>query len=222
MKRVTRRILRSASLALIGVSLVVLLGFVALVWQVNSLGQRDEARQSDVIAVLGARVEGDGQPSPDLRSRVLHAVDVWKAGLAPYLICTGGFKDEWLSAAAVCRRLAIERGVPANRVFLADGTTNTVEDAQVAAAVMADHGWRTAILVSHPLHLFRARWLFQREGIDAVTSPTSTLVERIDLPLRIWYSVRETGAIVGTAFDIWRWLPPGWKTQMYKWSYGLP
>ena len=202
--------------------LIACLGLGLLVWQIDRAGRTDGAITSDVIIVLGARVESDGRPSADLSSRVVHGVDVWKAGFAPYLICTGGFKDERLSAAAVCRRLAIQGGVPTARIFLADGTTSTAEDAQAAARVMAGHGWRTAILVSHPLHLFRADWLFQREGIDAVTSPTSTQVERIDLPLRIWYSVREAGAIVGTLFDIWRWLPPPWKIQLHKWSYGLP
>ena len=100
-----------------------------------------------------------------------HAVEVWKAGQAPHMICTGGFKNERLSAAAVCRRVAIQLGVPAERIVLADGTSNTAEDAHAAAQVMAERGWRTAILVSHPLHLFRARWLFEREGVTGCHQP---------------------------------------------------
>ncbi|PKO23829.1 MAG: YdcF family protein, partial [Chloroflexi bacterium HGW-Chloroflexi-1] len=156
-----------------------LLGFGLLAWQVDRLGRHDDARPADVIVVLGARVEANGRPGSDLTSRTFHAVDLWQAGLAPQLICTGGFKDEPLSAAAVCRRFAIELGMPAGDVWLADGTRNTIEDAQTTAQVMVAHGWRTAILVSHPLHLYRARWLFRRAGVDAVTSPTSTETKRI-------------------------------------------
>ena len=61
---------------------------------------------ADAIVVLGARVNADGSPGSDLTSRTYHAVDLWLAGYAPHIICTGGFKNERLSAAAVCRRFA--------------------------------------------------------------------------------------------------------------------
>jgi uncharacterized SAM-binding protein YcdF (DUF218 family) len=171
--------------------------------------------------VLGARVTTDGQPGPDLSSRTLHGIALWKAGYGPYLICTGGFKDEPLSAASVCKRLAVARGVPADRILLADGASNTVEDAISTARVMAARGLRTAILVSHPLHLFRARWLFRRAGVDAITSPTTTDLGRIDLPLRLWYTAREAGAVLVTALDGWKAVPPEWIARLQRWSYGV-
>jgi len=196
--------------------------FALLAWQVDRLGRRDDARAADAIIVLGARVEADGSPGSDLTSRTYHAVDLWQAGYAPYIICTGGYKNEPSSAASVCRRFAIDLGVPADQVQLADGTSNTVGDAVAAARVMADHGWRLAILVSHPLHLFRARWLFQEAGVDVVTSPTSTETGRIFPLLRAWYALRESGAIILTVLDKWGWLPPQWTARLQAWSYGLP
>jgi uncharacterized SAM-binding protein YcdF (DUF218 family) len=189
---------------------------------VDRTGRHDNARQSDVVVVLGARIEANGQPSSDLASRITHGIELWKAGLAPFIICTGGFKDERLSAAAVCRRTAIQRGVPADRIALADGTMNTVEDAQATARVMAEHGWHTAILVSHPLHLFRTHWLFKRVGVESVISPTAARIDRIPLSLRLWYTAREVGAVVATAVDLQRWLPPEWRTRLQQWSYRLP
>ena len=171
--------------------------------------------------VLGARVNTDGSPGSDLTSRTYHAVDLWLAGYAPHIICTGGFKNERLSAAAVCRRFAIELGVPTDRIFLADGTSNTIEDAAATAQVMADQGWRKAILVSHPLHLYRARWLFHRIGLDVVTSPTSTEVQRIAPPVRAWYAVREATAILITALDGWKIVPPKWIARLQRWTYRL-
>lgn len=198
------------------------LGLAALAWQIDRAGRYDAATQADVIVVLGARVEGDGSPGPDLASRVAHAVSIWQAGYAPNLICTGGFKNERLSAAAVCRRLAVQQGVPAERIFLGDGTTNTAEDAQAAAQVMAAHGWRTAIVVSHPLHIFRTLWLFRRVGVAAVASPTPTQIEQIPVPLRAWYTTREAGAIIATVLDGWGWLPAGWRNQLQNLSHGAP
>ncbi len=214
-----RRFLRAAMCALLLLIALAVLAFAFLAAQVDRLGRQDHARPSDVIVVLGARVNADGSPGSDLTSRTYRAVDLWQAGYAPYMICTGGFKDEPLSAAAVCKRFAVSLGVPAERIGLADGSANTIEDAQVTAALMAANSLRTAILVSHPLHLYRARWLFHRAGVDAVTSPTTTSTERIFLPLRIWYAVREATAIVLTAVGGWRLLPQEWLAQLHAWTY---
>lgn len=217
MKRVLPLVMRTLGLLVFAAAV----GLAILAWQVDRLGRRDEVRPADAIVVLGARVAPDGQPGPDLSSRTLHGVALWKAGYSPYMICTGGFKNEPLSAAAVCKRLAVANGLPADRILLADGASNTVEDAVSAARVMAARGLRTAILVSHPLHLFRARWLFRRAGVDAVTSPTNTDVGRIDLPLHLWYTARETGAILVTALDGWNAVPPEWLARLQRWSYGV-
>jgi uncharacterized SAM-binding protein YcdF (DUF218 family) len=217
MKGVFRAILRGFALLL----LIALLAFALLAWQIDRLGGRDDAQAADAIVVLGARVNADGSPGSDLTSRTYHAVDLWLAGYAPYIICTGGFKNERFSAAAVCRRFAIELGVPADRIFLADGSTNTIEDAASTAQVMADQGWRKAILVSHPLHLYRARWLFRRIGLDVITSPTSTDMTKIAPPVRAWYAVREAAAIVITAVDGWRVVPQEWIARLQRWTYRL-
>jgi len=209
----------------IGASLLLLIGSLGLgllIWQVDRAGRTATASRGDVIVVLGARVEADGAPGPDLASRVFHAVEIWRAGQAPYLICTGGFKNERLSAAAVCRRLAIQQGVPAERIFLGDGTTNTAEDAQAAAQLMVARSWRTAIVVSHPLHIFRALWLFRRAGVAAVASPTFTGVDDIAPSLRLWYTAREAGAIIATVLEEWGWLPENWRMQLQNVSHALP
>ncbi len=215
-----RKILRTLLRALLFLVILAFLGFAFLVWEVDRLGRVDAAREADVIVVLGARVNQDGTPGSDLTSRTYHAVDLWKAGLAPHMICTGGFQNEPLSAAAVCKRFSSSLGVPADRILIADGSSNTMEDAQATAKVMAEQGWQSAILVSHPLHLFRARWLFQRAGIDAVTSPTSTETHRIFLPVRVWYAAREAAGIVFTLVDGWSIVPAEWvamlQTRIYR------
>lgn len=215
-----RKTLRTLLRILLLLVILAFLGFALLVWKVDRLGRVDGAREADVIVVLGARVNQDGTPGSDLTSRTYHAVDLWKAGLAPHMICTGGFQNEPLSAAAVCKRFASNLGVPAERILMADGSSNTMEDAQAAARVMAQQGWHSAVLVSHPLHLFRARWLFRNAGIDAVTSPTSTETHRIFLPVRLWYATREAAGIIFTLVDGWSIVPAEWvamlQTRIYR------
>ncbi len=215
MKRALTIIARSLFLLIA----LALFAFALLAWQVDRLGRRDAARPADAIVVLGARVLTDGRPGPDLTSRAQHGIGLWRQGYAPYLICTGGFRDEPLSAAAVCRRVAIEAGVPAERIFLADGATNTAEDAASTAQVMAAHNLRDAIIVSHPLHLYRAAWLFRRAGLAVVTSPTPDELSAMSASARLWITGREAGAVLVTALHGWNLMPGAWEARLQRWVY---
>lgn len=212
------RWLRYAWAVLGFISLTALTFFLKLCFDIDRQGRVDQAQPADVIVVLGAQVLPNGQAGPDLEARTAHAVRLYQAGLAPHLICTGGAKGERTSAAAVARRLAISWGVPQEAVFLADGSQKTQEDALRAAAVMAQHGWQTAILVSHPLHLYRARLFFEREGVIVYTSPTTTHVDSIAQPWRAYYTVREGAGV------LWPYLermgfPSQWTARLQRLVY---
>ena len=77
-------------------------------------------------------------------------------------------------------------GVPPENILLAENAMTTREDAASVRALMAAHNWQTAILVSHPLHLERARLLFEGQGLVVYPSPTNTHLETIS-----WHSCRE-------------------------------
>lgn len=192
--------LRRLSRALLPVAMLLLAaGAITLFyvgWTVNHTGLNDRARPADAIVILGAQVAPDGQPGPDLYVRTLHASRLYERGLAPYLVCTGGFSGDRLSAAAVACNLAVTLGVPADRVLLADGSMTTREDAASARNLMLSRGWHTAILVSHPLHLERARLLFEAQGLAVYPSPTNTDLASIPWRTRAWLTARETLGIV--------------------------
>ena len=213
--RIARALLVLSALVLVAG----LVTFFYVGWQINRTGARDEAQGADAIIVLGARVEPNGQPGPDLRARTWHGVSLYWQGLAPYLICTGGYEDDRLSAASVARRQAIAQGVPADRVLQADGSMTTGEDAASARSLMAARGLKTAILVSHPLHLERARILFEDQGIAVQTSPTSTDLESIPWRTRLWLTTREAGGILWVILETLG-LPYEWTAQLSQWVYG--
>lgn len=206
------------------VALVLLAGAITLFyigWRINHTGTHDQARQADAIIVLGARVEADGQPGPDLKVRTLHAVDIFQRGLAPYLICTGGYHDDHLSAAAVACDLAVSQGMPAEKVLLADGSMTTREDAASARDLMVARGWQTAILVSHPLHLERARLLFEGEGLTVYPSPTNTDLAAIPWWTRAWLTAREAVGIVWIGLEELG-VPYEWTVLLSHLVYGSP
>src|SRR5678809_312019 len=86
---------------------------VIVAWSVSAAsvllwGARDRARTSDAIVVLGA-AQYVGRPSPVLRARLDHALDLWQRGLAPRLIFTGGTGvGDTTSEAAVSRIYALK------------------------------------------------------------------------------------------------------------------
>jgi uncharacterized SAM-binding protein YcdF (DUF218 family) len=201
-----KRVLRTLGLVVLAMTLTAVLVVGVLSWQINRLGSQDQAQPADVIVILGARVEADGSPSSDLLSRTYHAMDLYNAGLAPAVICAGGAGGDRLAAGAVACRFAVqELGLPVEHAWVVQNSDawTTGDEATVVAELMRANGWQSAIVVSHPLHLYRARWLFGREGIDVLTSPTNTDLGRIVAPVRAWYTLREAGGVLLTAAEDW-------------------
>ena len=85
-------------------------------------------------------------------------------------------------------------GVPRAAIILEETSRSTEEQALNAHRMMAEHGWRSAILVSDSYHVFRARYLVRRVGIDVVLSPVPAA--RIESPAFYVHSVlREVMAL---------------------------
>jgi uncharacterized SAM-binding protein YcdF (DUF218 family) len=159
--RLRKRIITGA---LIGVTVL----WMASATSVMIWGARDKARESDAIVVLGA-AQYVGRPSPVLRARLDHALDLWQRGLAPTLIFTGGMGvGDTTSEAAVSRNYALQHGVP-DTAILTENEGRTTRESLAAVSAM-----RTAILVSDPFHMLRLRILSSQYGVDAYTSPTKT------------------------------------------------
>jgi uncharacterized SAM-binding protein YcdF (DUF218 family) len=95
----------------------------------------------------------------------------------------------------------------------------TSEDAARAREFMVVRGWSSAILVSHPLHLERARQHFEGEGIDVFTSPTSTDLQAIPWRTRAWLTAREVVGIVWMSLEELG-VPNAWASPLSRWVYG--
>src|SRR3569833_3689897 len=86
-------------------------------WVMSLIGvlfweRRDMARPAAAIVVLGA-AQYDATPSPVLRARLDHAIDLFRRGLAPRIIFTGGGGGRGAAGgAAGARRGAGARGGP--------------------------------------------------------------------------------------------------------------
>ena len=159
---------------LTGVTIAVVAAWVSSAAAVVIWGARDRARASDAIVVLGA-AQYVGRPSPVLRARLDHALDLWQRGLAPVLIFTGGTgAGDTTSEAAVSRVYAIKHGVPDTAILLEHQGKTTRQSLAAVSAIMHARQMQTAILVSDPFHMLRLRILSTQYGVNAYTSPTKT------------------------------------------------
>jgi uncharacterized SAM-binding protein YcdF (DUF218 family) len=165
---------RLGSRVLIGATIAVIVTWVASAIAVVVWGTRDKARASDAIVVLGA-AQYVGRPSPVLRARLDHALDLWHRGLAPRLIVTGGRGiGDTTSEAAVSRNYALRHGVPDTAILMENEGRTTRESLAAVSIIMHARQLHTAILVSDPFHMLRLRILSTHYGVDAYTSPTKT------------------------------------------------
>lgn len=164
---------------MLGRSLAGLLLFIAGIWAVSIIGvlvfgSIDQARTADSIVVLGA-AQYDGRPSPVLRARLDHAIELWKHGMGKVLVVTGGRgAGDTTSEADVGRVYARKHGVP-DTVILLENTGRTTRESMLGVAkLLGDRGIRTAILVSDPFHMLRLSIIGRRFGLTPYTSPTRT------------------------------------------------
>ncbi len=140
-----------------------------LVWS-----SRDEARPAQAIVVLGA-AQYAGKPSPVLRARLDHALELWNRHLASLLILTGGTgSGDTTSEAAVGRTYARKHGVPDSAILVETEGRTTSESMRAVAGMLEVRGLQTALLVSDPFHMLRLRILARRFGFTPYTSPTQT------------------------------------------------
>jgi uncharacterized SAM-binding protein YcdF (DUF218 family) len=152
---------------------------LVLVWLVATVavliwGSLDRAQPADAIVVLGA-AQYAGKPSPVLRARLDHALELWKTGMAHRIIFTGGKgTGDTTSEAAVGRRYAEQHDVPDSSILVETGGRTTRESMQTVAAMMASKKMHSAILVSDPFHMLRLWILARRFGFTPYTSPTRT------------------------------------------------
>ena len=145
-----------------------LLGWV---WRVSRLDQR---RAADAIVVLGA-AQYNGRPSPVLRARLDHAVDLFRAGLAPAVVVTGGIgTGDRMSEATVGHRYLRARAIPDSAIIVRPDGRTTVESMRSVAEWMHERELARALLVSDPFHMARLLIEARRARLLAFVSPTRT------------------------------------------------
>ncbi|MBK6855283.1 MAG: YdcF family protein [Microthrixaceae bacterium] len=140
------------------------------VWQAS---RHDGRVRADAIVVLGA-AQYNGVPSPVLRQRLDHALDLYMEGLAPLVVVTGGRQpgDRFTEATAGYNYLR-EHGLTDEVIRKEVQGASTYESLASVARFLRDEGISDVVLVSSPAHSRRVADIAEEVGLRATVSPTS-------------------------------------------------
>ncbi|QSQ12755.1 YdcF family protein [Myxococcus landrumensis] len=178
-------------------------GVFGVAWWVDRFGQRERAAPSDAVVVLGARVLAGGVASGPLRARTEKAVELYKSGVAPRLIFSGGVGVNPPSEARVMMELATRMGVPPEACTLEESSHSTADNARLTAKLLRELNARRVVVVSDPYHLLRARQYFRLNGFEVTTSPALLTERNIHLVDRAYWTVREAVALLLHPLVLW-------------------
>jgi uncharacterized SAM-binding protein YcdF (DUF218 family) len=152
--------------ALLVAALVVFLAVTGI--RIAREGSAQELHPADAIVVFGA-AEYSGHPSPVLRARLDHALELFHQGLAPVIITTGGAaSDPTFSEGGVGHDYLMRHGVAEKNLIAETQGSDTAQSAVRVAVIMRANGLHSCVAVSDAYHVFRIKRLLEHEGIGPV------------------------------------------------------
>jgi Uncharacterized conserved protein len=135
---------------------------------------RDDSGHESAVVVLGA-AQYAGRPSPVLKARLDHGIELWRRNPTGLLVLTGGTgSGDTTSEAEVGRTYVRKQGVPDSMILVENAGRTTSESMRGVAEILRERHAPTAVFVSDPFHMLRVWLIAKRLGIDARTSPTRT------------------------------------------------
>jgi uncharacterized SAM-binding protein YcdF (DUF218 family) len=166
---VNRRPRRQRLLWIEGLLLAALVAFLTVTSvHIAHEGSLQELHPADAIVVFGA-AEYAGHPSPVLRARLDHAYDLFRLGLAPVVITTGGAAaDPSFSEGGVGHDYLKHRGIPERNLIAETQGSDTAQSAVRVAVIMRANGLHSCVAVSDAYHVFRIKRLLRHQGIGPV------------------------------------------------------
>lgn len=146
---------------------------------------------ADCILILGAGVRNDGSPSHMLEDRLLTGIDLYESGITRTLLMSGDHGKKDYDEVSCMKNYAAECGVPTEDIFLDHAGFSTYESLYRAKEVF---GAEKIIIVTQEYHLYRALYVAQELGLDAVG---------VSADLRTYYgqSMRETRELAARVKD---------------------
>ena len=121
--------------------LILILSFLLLayvgsqLWDIHRVGHLDRGREADCAIVLGAAAWHD-KPSPVLRERLNHAINLFKKGAVKSLVLTGGYgKGADFAESEVGLEYCVKQGIPREAIYAELESLNTLDNLKMLTMV---------------------------------------------------------------------------------------
>ena len=154
----------------LAVAVVLIYGASVCLHIVQEASQQ-ETHPADAIVVFGA-AEYAGRPSPVYRARLDHAFELFKRGIAPVVIATGGAGDDLhFTEGGVGHDYLMHRGIAEPNLIAETQGSDTAQSAERVGVIMRANHMHSCIAVSDEYHVFRIRKLLERQGVKVYVAP---------------------------------------------------
>jgi uncharacterized SAM-binding protein YcdF (DUF218 family) len=136
---------------------------------VRGLVHKNQPMPADAIYVLGAGILSNGELPHPFQTRAFHAYELLGQGYAANLIVPRLRDPDPPYKPAVQRQLnALQIKVP---LWETPVVANTHDEAVVVSDMMRQRGWKRLIVVTNPAHTRRAVAVFEKAGVQVISSP---------------------------------------------------
>ncbi|WP_052339304.1 YdcF family protein [Gorillibacterium massiliense] len=142
-------------------------------WMIHSGKHLGGNEPVDVGIVLGAALWHD-VPSPGLKERLDHALELYNAGRFPTFIVTGGLDTggATITEAEGMKRYLMQQGVPEKDILTEPLARSTYQNLSFSKKLMESHHLHTAVIITHSYHGARAADMAKFIGFEPVQTDT--------------------------------------------------
>lgn len=189
-KKAPKKALLMFFLAIVFYFLSSIIGIFLLLYPLEKSHSYSDLQGAEVVVVLGGGVvkTPDGyQLSIHTAARLLKGLEIANKKHLP-LIVTGGKLPgvDQLPEAEIMKQQAISLGFDEGNIFVEPLARTTKENAFYTTALMKQKAFKKAVLVTSAVHMKRAVYCFEKNGVSAIPCPTAFLydhskIEWIDL-----------------------------------------
>ena len=106
---------------------------------------------------------------PALKSRLNHALKIYKEGYADFIILTGGIaKGDVISESRVGKNYLNKNGIPNKQILIEEHGLTTSESLSKAAEIIREKNFKDILVVSHGYHILRIKEIARGLKIENV------------------------------------------------------
>lgn len=168
--------------------------FLSVQYLMVKEAHREDEEDIDALIILGAKVYGM-KPSRSLRYRLDRALVYLKKHPETLVVVSGGQgDDEDVPEAFAMRDYLVKKGYDKENIVTEEESTSTWENLLFSKTILDERlGDYKAMVVSNDYHLYRARMLAERMGMEVSTLSAKTPTDRLLLSrLREFFAIMKS------------------------------